>query len=49
MYGRVGPLLVEMSEIYDLISQDLDYHWSSEVGFLTVDPFRAGTGMKVHI
>ncbi|XP_035701935.1 uncharacterized protein LOC110846646 isoform X2 [Folsomia candida] len=47
MYGRVGPLLVEMSEIYDLISQDLDYHWSSEVGFLTVDPFRAGTGMKV--
>lgn len=46
-YGRFGQMFEELKEFYELISDGLDYHCNSEVGYLTVDPFRCGTGTKV--
>jgi hypothetical protein len=47
-YGQFSSLLKELGVIYSKL-KSFDYHWNSEVGFLTVDPFRAGMGLKVKI
>jgi len=46
-YGRMKALMEKMDDIYKKIAEGLRFHFNSQMGFLTVDPFRCGTAVKV--
>ena len=48
LYGKLHPVMVRLQELMDKFKEVCDFHWNGQCGFLTVDPFRCGTGLKVN-
>lgn len=46
-YGRLHPLMEHVVEVMDKFTEVCEFHFNSQCGYLTVDPFRCGTGIKV--
>ena len=47
-YGKLYPILETLNDVYMAFHQQFRFYENDQFGFLTVDPFRAGTGMKVR-
>ncbi|CAG7786322.1 unnamed protein product [Allacma fusca] len=48
IYGKLEPMFRQMHEIYKNLKDYMEFHYSSQFGFLTVDPFRAGSALKIN-
>jgi len=48
-YGKLTPILESIHGVYAIFQQKCRFYENEQFGFLTVDPYRAGTGMKVCI
>jgi len=46
-YGKLFPMLEILNDVYMMFSKIFSFYENSQFGFLTVDPFRVGTGIKV--
>ncbi|ODM97213.1 Arginine kinase [Orchesella cincta] len=46
-YGNLRPVMEVVQSTIDMVQEHCDFHFNSQCGFLTVDPFRCGTGLKI--
>jgi protein-arginine kinase len=46
-YGKLYPMLQTLNNTYTSFKEKFKFYENEQFGFLTVDPYRAGTGMKV--
>lgn len=46
-YGKLHPVMETVVEVMDKFKDACEFHFNSQCGFLTVDPFRCGTGVRV--
>lgn len=47
-YGRLRPVMEDVVRVMDKFGEVCEFHEDGGFGYLTVDPFRCGTGVKVR-